>query len=177
MTTTFRPYHPDQVFLLPPSLQDCLPEGHLVYFISDVVDQLHLQQLFDRYEADGRRNFPYHPARMVKVLISAYATGVMSSREIAKRLEAGVSFRVLAANNSPSHRTICRFRKEHLSLFKDLLMQVVKVARQAGQVGLGMLLIGGLKKSAIPALAAWLCARPAKRNKAKDIHPQNLKDQ
>ena len=145
MATTFRPYLPDQIFLLPPSLRDWLPEGHLVYFISDVVDRLDLGAFYVRYAGDGRRNAPYHPAMLVKVLIYAYALGVTSSRSIAKRLETDVAFRVLAANNQPSHRTICRFRTRHLSQFVDLFQQVVRVAQAAGLVDFGTLSIDGTK--------------------------------
>ena len=84
----------------------------------------------------------------MKVLIYGYATGVISSREIARRLETDVAFRVLAANNTPSHRTICRFRKEHLALFQDLFMQVVRVAQKAGLVNMGRLSIDGTKVQA-----------------------------
>ena len=145
MATTFRPYQPDQYFLLPPSMREWLPPNHLVYFIGEVVDRLNLEKFYARYVGDGRRNSPYHPAMMVKILIYGYATGVISSREIARHLETDVAFRVLAANNTPSHRTICRFRKEHLELFQDLFMQVVRVAQKAGLVNMGRLSIDGTK--------------------------------
>ena len=87
MPTTFRRYEPDQSFLFPPSPRDWLPEGHLAYFVADTVDALDLSSFFERYEGDGRRNRPYHPAMMVKVLIYAYATGVFSSRKIARKLQ------------------------------------------------------------------------------------------
>ena len=145
MATTFRPYQPDQYFLMPPSMREWLPQDHLVYFIGEVVDRLNLEKFYARYVGDGRRNSPYHPAMMVKILIYGYATGVISSREIAQRLETDVAFRVLAANNTPSHRTICRFRKENLELFQDLFMQVVRVAQQAGLVNMGRLSIDGTK--------------------------------
>ena len=143
--TTFRPYRPNQAFLLPPSMREWRPEGHLVYFISDLVDRLDLRAFFTRYAGDGRRNAPYNPAMLVKGLIYAYAVGVTSSREIAKRLETEVSFRVLAANNPPNHRTICCFRKRHLSHFEDLFQQGVRGAQQAGLVEFGKLSIEGTK--------------------------------
>ncbi|MEO5793706.1 MAG: transposase, partial [Rhodoferax sp.] len=86
MSTSYVAYHPEQQHLLPPALQDCLPPGHLSYFISDTVDSLNLSAFHARYATGGSRNQPLHPAMMVKVLVYAYATGVFSSRKIARRL-------------------------------------------------------------------------------------------
>ena len=93
MPTTFRPYAPDQDLLLQPSLREWLPEGHLSYFISDVIEELDLGAFYEPYEGDGRRNAPFEPRMMLKVLIYAYATGVFSSRKIAKKPEEDVAFR------------------------------------------------------------------------------------
>jgi transposase len=82
MPTSYRPYEPDQVMLLPAAPQDWLPAGHLAHFISDTVDALDLKAFYARYEGGGSRNQPFHPAMMVKVLVYAYATGVFSSRKI-----------------------------------------------------------------------------------------------
>jgi len=109
--TSFRPYDPDQQLLLPPSLRDWLPPDHLVWFISETVDQLDLGEIIEGYRDGGQGNLPYHPAMMLKILIYAYATGVFSSRRIARQIEENIAFRVLAAGNTPDHRTICRFRE------------------------------------------------------------------
>ena len=90
MSTTFRPYAPDQSLLLPPDVREWLPEGHLAHHISDLVDDLDLTAFYAPYEGDGRRNAPYEPRMMVKVLLYAYATGVFSSRRVARRLEEDV---------------------------------------------------------------------------------------
>lgn len=145
MGTSFRPYFPDQDLLLPPSLNEWLPEGHLAYFISDVVDQLDLDPFYAPYKGDGRRKSPFDPRMMLKVLIYAYASGVFSSRKIARKLEEDVAFRVLAADNFPSHRTLCDFRKRHLRAFRDVFVQVVKIAREAELVSLGTVAIDGTK--------------------------------
>ncbi|MDE2832926.1 MAG: transposase [Bacteroidota bacterium] len=145
MATTFRPYQPDQYFLMPPSIRDWLPQDHLAYFICKVVDQLNLEKFYARYVGDGRRNSPDNPTMMVRILIYGYAPGVISSREIARSLETDVAFRVLAANNTPSHQTICRFRKENFEWLQDLFMQVVRVAQKAGLVNMGKLSIDGTK--------------------------------
>ena len=94
---------------------------------------------------DGRRNSPYEPRMMVKVLIYAYATGVFSSRKIARKLEEDVAFRMLAAGNFPQHRTLCEFRRRHLKDFKRLFVQVVVLAREMGMVRLGRLGVDGTK--------------------------------
>ena len=97
MSTTFRPYAPDQMLLLPSDMREWLAEGHLAHHISDLVDGLDLTAFYAPYEGDGRRNAPYEPRMMVKVLLYAYATGVFSSREIARKLEEDIAFRVLPA--------------------------------------------------------------------------------
>ena len=103
-------------------------EGHLSQHVSDLVDGLDLRVFYDRYEGDGRRKSPYEPRMMVKVLIYGYATGVFSSRRLAKKLEEDVAFRVLGAGNFPSHRTVCEFRRRHLADFKRLFVEVVRLA-------------------------------------------------
>jgi transposase len=148
MPTSFRPYEPDQSYLLPLSPRDWLPEEHLAYFISDTISALELVEFFQRYEGDGRRNRPYHPEMMVKVLVYAYATGVFSSRKIAKKIEEDVAFRVLAGGNFPSHRTICDFRHDHLEEFGRLFVQVVQLARESGMAKLGTVAVDGSKVKA-----------------------------
>lgn len=148
MATTFRPYSPDQMFLLPPSPRDWLPEGHLAYFISDTVDALDLKEFYEPYEGDGRRNSPYNPRLMVKLLLYGYATGTFSSRKIAKKLEEDVPFRVLCGESFPAHRTIAEFRQRHLKAFQALFVQVVRVAQEAGLLRLGTLAIDGTKVKA-----------------------------
>ena len=120
MATRFRPYHPDQGLLLPPDLRDWLPAGHLVHHVGDLVDGLDLTAFYAPFEGDGRRKSPYEPRMMLKVLIYGYATGVFSSRGLARKLQEDVAFRVLAAENFPSHRTLCEFRRRHLGDFKRL---------------------------------------------------------
>ena len=145
MPTTFRPYQPDQRLLLPPDLRDWLPEGHLAHPVSDLVDGLDLSVFYACYEGDGRRKSPYEPRMMVKVLIYGYATGVFSSRRLARKLEEDVALRVLASGNFPSHRTICEFRRRHLSDFKSLFVEVVRLAAETGVVNFGKLSIDGTK--------------------------------
>ena len=148
MGTSYRPYDPDQLLLMPPSLRDWLPEDHLAYFISDAIDALDLSALYVRYEVDGRRNRPYHPAMLLKVLVYAYATGVFSSRRIVAKLVEDVALRVLAAGNRPDFRTINRFRQQHLETFGTLFVEVVQLAQQMGLVQLGTVALDGTKVQA-----------------------------
>lgn len=148
MTTSYLPYHPDQAHLLPSSPADWLPEGHLAYFISDTVESLDVSAFHARYAKGGPRNQPFHPAMMVKVLLYGYATGMFSSRKLAKRLHDDVAFRVLAAGNFPAHRTLSDFRALHLAELSALFVQVVKLARECGLVKLGTIAVDGTKVKA-----------------------------
>ena len=145
MTKTYLPYDPDQQLLLPAALQEWLPEDHLVYFISDVVDQLDLSEITARYEGERRGGPPYHPRMMVKVLLYAYCVGVPSSRRIAQRLHEDIAFRVLAANNTPDFRTISDFRKDHLEALSGLFRQVLAFCQRTGMVKLGHVALDGTK--------------------------------
>ena len=145
MPTSYQPYLPDQDFLLPHSMREWLAEGHLAYFVNDTVDSLDLTAFHARYAGGGSRNQPFHPAMMVKVLIYGYATGVFSSRKLARKLHEDVAFRVLAAGNFPAHRTLSDFRAFHLKELSDLFVQVVRLAREMGLVKLGTVAVDGTK--------------------------------
>ena len=148
MGKTYRAYLPEQKLLLPPSLQDWLPESHLVYFVSDVVDQLDLSAIEKVYEKEWRGQPPYHPRLMVKLLVYGYCLGVRSSRKIAQRLVEDVPFRVLAAGNQPDFRTISDFRKIHLKALEQLFQQVLRLALEAGAMKLGRVALDGTKMKA-----------------------------
>ena len=126
MIKTYLPYEPDQQLLLPAALQEWLPDDHLAYFISDVVDQLDMSKVTARYERERRGGPPYHPRMMVKVLLYGYCVGVASSRRIAQRLHEDIAFRVLAANNTPDFRTISDFRKDNVDALSGLFVQVLE---------------------------------------------------
>ena len=145
MSKTYLPYDPDQQLLLPAALQEWLPDDHLAYFISDVVDQFDLSSITARYEGERRGGPPYHPRMMVKVLLYGYCIGVASSRRIAQRLHEDIAFRVLAANNTPDFRTISDFRKDHLAALAGLFLQVLAFCQRAGLVKLGHVALDGAK--------------------------------
>ena len=137
MSKTYLSYEPDQQLLLPAALQEWLPDDHLAYFISDVVDQLDMSEVTARYERERRGGPPYHPRMMVKVLLYGYCVGVASSRRIAQRLHEDIAFRVLAANNTPDFRTMSDFRKDNVDALSGLFVQVLALCQQAGLVKLG----------------------------------------
>src|SRR3984893_12494455 len=137
MSKSYRPYHPEQDLLLPPSLREWLPENHLVYFVSDVVDNLNLTALDAVYGDEQRGQPPYDPRMMTKVLVYGYCVGVFSSRRIERRLSEDVGFRVLAAGNLPNFRTIADFRKLHLATLAGLFEEVLKIALEAGGLRTG----------------------------------------
>ena len=145
MSASYQPYTPQQDLLLPQSLQEWLPAGHLAHYIDDTIDALDLSAFFKRYEGGGSRNQPFHPAMMVKVLVYGYATGVFSSRKIARKLHEDVAFRVLAAGNFPKHRTLCDFRALHLGELAALFVQIVQLAGECGLVKLGTIAVDGTK--------------------------------
>ena len=134
--------------LLPAALQKWLPDDHLAYFISDVVDQLDLSDITGRYEGERRGGPPYHPRMRVKVLLYGYCVGVSSSRRIDQRLHEDIAFRVLAANNTPDFRTIRDFHKDNLDALSGLFLQVLALCQQAGLVKLGHVALDGTKVKA-----------------------------
>ena len=144
MAKTYRAYLPEQDFLLPPSLRDWLPDDHLAYFVSDVVDALDLSAITQVYEEE-RGYPPYHPVMMTKVLVYAYCVGIFSSRRIQRRLAEDVGFRVLAAGNEPDFRTIADFRKTHLVALTGFFEQVLDLARASGAPRLGRVALDGTK--------------------------------
>src|ERR1035438_8959426 len=148
MLKGYRPYLPDQDLLLPPSLQEWLPEGHLVYFVSDVVNQLDLSAVHAVYGEEKRGQPPYDPRLMIKLLVYGYCTGVFSSRRIQKRLQEDIPFRVLAAGNDPDFRTISDFRKIHIATLQNLFEQVLEMALESGAGKLGRVSVDGTKVKA-----------------------------
>src|ERR1700730_12779355 len=145
MAKTYRPYVPEQDLLLPPSLREWLPEDHLAFFVSDLIDQLDLSAITSGYEDEERGYPPYHPVMLTKVLVYAYCVGVFSSRKIQRRLVEDVAFRVLAAANHPDFRTIADFRKTHLSALKGFFEQVLRLARELGAPRVGRVALDGSK--------------------------------
>jgi transposase len=148
MAKGYRAYLPDQDLLLPPSLRDWLPEGHLAYFVSDVVNELDLSAIHAVYGEEKRGQPPYDPRLMTKLLVYGYCTGVFSSRRIQKRLQEDIPFKVLAAGNDPDFRTISDFRKLHIKALQGLFEQVLAMALEVGAVKVGRVSLDGTKVKA-----------------------------
>ena len=146
---SFRPYDPDQAFLLSPRMQDWLPEGHLALFVSDVVDALDLWPILGVYaNEDGRGQPPYHPRLMVKLLVYGYCIGVVSSRKIERATWEDLPVRVLAADQHPDHDSIAAFRQRHLAALAGLFLEVLQLCEKAGLVQLGQVAVDGTKVKA-----------------------------
>src|SRR5271170_1981848 len=148
MAKGYRTYLPEQDLLLPPSLREWLAENHLVYFVSDVVDQLDLSAMYAVYEKEKRGRPPYDPRLMTKLLVYGYCTGLFSSRRIQKRLQEDIPFKVLAAGNEPDFRTISDFRKIHIETLLNLFEQVLAMALEVGAVKVGRVTLDGTKVKA-----------------------------
>ena len=148
MGSGFAPYEPDQALLLPPSLRDWLPDDHLCYFIADTVDQLDIAPITSAYRRSGSGNVAYHPLLMLKLLIYGYCQGIMSSRKLAKEIDENVAFRILAAGQRPSHRSLSRFRQQHIDAFASIFAQVVQIAGETGIAKMGTLAVDGTKVKA-----------------------------
>ena len=145
MSKPYLPYQPDQILLMPPSIREWLPEGHLAYFVSDVVDGLDLSAIYASYERESRGAPPFHPAMLTKIIFYGLCRGVYSSRKLSLATHEDVAFRVLAADNHPDFRTISEFRKRHLKSLADLFIQVLRLCQKAGLVSMKHIAIDGTK--------------------------------
>ena len=151
MAHSFRPYAIDQLHLLPPSPRDWLPEDHLALFLQEVVDQLDLSPILQRYPGGpGPRG--YHPQMLLTVLLYGYCVGVMSSRRIAKACETDLAFRVLSGGELPDFRTLADFRLRHLAAFGRLFEEVLRVCQESGLLQVGHVAIDGSKYQANASL-------------------------
>jgi transposase len=138
----------EQLWLMPPSVADWLPAGHLARFVVDVVDELDLSGFVSRYRVDGRGGAAYPPQVMVALIVYAYAVGELSSRKVQKRCVEDVAFRFVAANLVPDHATIARFRVTHAGALAGLFAQVLALCDKAGLIKAGLLAVDGTKMGA-----------------------------
>jgi transposase len=136
----------ETLYLLPPSVQDWLPEGHLARFVVEVVEQLDLRSLKASYA--GRGSQPYNPSMLLALLFYGYSTGVFSSRKLERSTYDSVAFRFIAANRHPDHDTIATFRKRFLKELSGLFVQILMIARQMNMLKLGSVSLDGSKVKA-----------------------------
>jgi len=139
----FIQYDRNQQYLLPPSVDEWLPEGHLARFVVEVIDQLDLSKLTGRYSGSG--SAAYHPSMMLALLVYGYASGTFSSRKIERATYDSVAFRFIAANHHPDHDTLAHFRKTFLVELEDLFVQVLALAQAMKLVKLGQISLDGTK--------------------------------
>jgi transposase len=144
----------EQDFLMPPSVRDWLPRGHLAWYLLDVVERLDLDAFYCEYRADGSGRPAHDPAMMVALLLYAYCVGERSSRQIERGCVEDVPLRVIAANRAPDHTTISRFRKRHARRLAELFVQVLAMCAKAGMVRVGTVAVDGTKIAADAGLSA-----------------------
>src|SRR6266446_4935859 len=148
MSKTFRPWDVDQVWLLPPSVQDLVPAGHVAHFVRDTVRTgLDLSAIMAIYDED-RGYPPYHPGMMTALLLYGYCQGVYSSRRIARACEERLDFAAVTGLQRPDFRTVSDFRKRHLGALSGLFVQVLGLCRKAGLAKLGHVALDGTKLKA-----------------------------
>jgi transposase len=145
MSKAYRPWNPNQQWLLPPSVHDWLPENDLVYFILDTLNELDISAITAKYEQEERGFPPYNPRMMVALLFYAYCRGIFSSRKIMQACEERMTFRVIVGDDIPNFRTISDFRKLHLKELEGLFIQVLQLCQKAGLVKLGHIALDGTK--------------------------------
>jgi len=148
MGKTYRPWTPNQQYLLPPSVQDWLPENDLVYFLLDTVKELDISAIIQVYERETRGFPPFHPGMMVALLLYSYCRGIFSSRKIMHACQERLSFKVIVGDDIPNFRTISDFRKLHLAKLQQLFVQVLQLCSEAGLVKLGHIALDGTKVKA-----------------------------
>ena len=144
----------EQMYLMPVSLKDWLPEGHLAWFILDAVEAIDLSKFYLKYRADGWGRAAYDPQMMVSLLLYAYCLGVRSSRQIERGCEVDVAFRVISGNLRPDYSTICRFRSENERELGILFTEVLRLCAEAGLVKAGVVALDGTKVKANASLSA-----------------------
>lgn len=146
MSANFRLVDRDTAYLLPPSVDDWLPEDHLARFVVEIVDQLEISTLEGAYTGSG--SDAYHPRMMLALLFYSYATGIFSSRKIEAATHDSLAMRYVAANQHPDHDTICTFCRRFLAPLSDLFVQILEIAHQMDLVEVGDVAIDGSKARA-----------------------------
>jgi transposase len=154
MAYNFKECNRDQVYLMPPTLQEWLPSKDFVWLLLDAVAEMDLRAFYEKYRQDGKGQSAFEPSMMVSLLLYAYSLGIRSSREIEKLCERDIGFKVIAANQVPDHCTINRFRKDNGTALEELFKQVLRLCKEAGLVNVGIVALDGSKIKANAALEA-----------------------
>ena len=176
MAYNFLPCDRNQAYLLPPSLTDWLPEGHLAWFILDAVEQIDLSQFYKKYRVDGVGNSAFQPSMMAALLLYSYCSGERSSRRIEKHCQTDIAYKVITANQLPDHTTINRFRKDNQSHLKKLFLEILRLCAEAGLIKLGKVSLDGTKIKANASLAANSKLKHLKQEIEKMLSEATAKD-
>jgi transposase len=142
----FKEYQPQQMLLLPPSLDELVPENHEVRIISEVVEQIDLTSITNKYEGGGCS--AYDPEMMMKIIVHAYSQKIYSGRRMSQELKTDTAFMYLSAMQYPDFRTICKFRSDHAAEIPRIFVEVIRLCAQLGLVGLGHIAFDGAKLKA-----------------------------
>jgi transposase len=161
----FKEYHQEQIMLMPPNLDEKVPQGHLARYISKLVNELDIEEIEAGYSDIGCR--AYHPRMLIKLLIYAYSIGIRSSRRIQKETREDLVFMWLAGMQEPDFRTISDFRKDRVKNIKDLFRQVLDTCGELGMVRCGKISIDGTKIEANSGKNKLTYRKTLERHKSK----------
>src|SRR5258708_15436612 len=143
MQSKFKSIQNDQLFLLPPNIEEFIPEGHLARVISEIVDTFDTRKIEERYSYQGQKS--YHPKILIKLWVYGYATGTLSGRKIAMRCETDTAYMYLSSMYRPDFRTINDFRKDNIKSFERYFVAVIKLCRELGMASIGTIALDGTK--------------------------------
>src|SRR5260370_12674758 len=163
--SNFRPINRDTGFLLPPSVDEWLPQRHLARFVVEVIDGLDVSELVKEYRGSGSAS--YHPAMLLGLLVYGYATKVFSSRAIERATHDSVAFRFIAGNEHPDHNTIAAFRKRFLPQIKALFVEVLRLATTMAM----------LKMGTVPPYSPKVHTTPSRHSPPSYVHPTKTQNQ
>lgn len=154
MAYNFHPMDRNQKYLIPPSLEDWLGEGHLVWMVLEAVEQMDLVGFYRSYREDGCGNTAYHPRMMLALLLYGYCHGEPSSRQLERLCQTDIAYRAITVSQFPDPSTIARFRQKHRKALRGLFLEILKLCAQAGLGKLGMVALDGTKRKANASLQA-----------------------
>ena len=163
---TFKPYDPNQLSLLPPSLNELIADNHVVRVVSSVIDQLQIDTILKKYKKLGASAF--HPKMMLKIIVYGYLSNIYSSRKIEQAVQCNIHFMWLAGMQRPDHNTINRFRNDKLKgVLKEVFAQVVILMAEQGLMDIKTVYVDGTKLEANANKYTFVWGKSVKRHKAR----------